>query len=345
MAVVDDEGLVRHWNPSLAALLGRPASAALGDGFERVLPPALHPHVRRALATGGKGGGVRAFRVRVPKAGEGELSLNFSATTLIGPDGPDGLLLSLDDVTDQARLEQQLIQQDRLASVGMLAAGVAHEVNTPLTGISSYAQIILEEAKEGDPRRPVLEKIVVQAERASRIARGLLSISRPGGEEGVSLGPVDLFDLAEETVGLLGSQTRSAGAAVRVESPGDAIVASADRPRLQQVLMNLLLNALDAVQPGGEVVIRALVDAADHPCLEVQDDGVGISDEVRDRIFDPFFTTKERGRGTGLGLSISYAIVREHGGRLEVNSEPGRGTLLRIKLPKGVEARPARRAS
>jgi PAS domain S-box-containing protein len=342
MAVVDPEGVVRHWNPSIEKLLGKSRGEVLGQDYRDALPVTLQLIFQQALHAESDSGNVRAYRVRVSVPGEQERLLNVSASRLSGDEGDEGLLLSLDDVTEQARLEEKLIQQDRLASVGLLAAGVAHEVNTPLTGISSYAQILLEEIDRDDPRGPMLEKIIAQAQRASRIARGLLTLSRPGAREQMSLGPVDLSDLCEETLGLIAPQIRKAGARVETRWSSAPPVAEADRSRLQQVLMNLLLNAVDAIEKGGRIVVRTGTDAHGRPCFEVQDDGHGIPADARDRIFDPFFTTKGPGRSTGLGLSISYAIVREHGGTLSVDSREGRGTLMRVVLPEALPV-PARR--
>ena len=327
IVMIDQEGLVRHWNQAAERLLEKRRDEVLEHSYVDVLPEALHEQVRQALYTVRRT--RRSFRVRI---GEGRL-VNLTCSPLGAPSALDGLLLTLDDVTEQVRMEEQLIQQDRLASVGMLAAGVAHEVNTPLTGISSYAQILLEETPAEDPRRPLLEKVVTQAGRASKIARGLLSLSRPSGEGGLALGPVDLMDLAEETVGLIAPQVRRAGARVTWDRPRQPVLAQGDRSRLQQVVMNLLLNALDAVGEGGEITLRAWEERDGMARLEVRDNGVGIPAEARDKVFDPFFTTKGSGAGTGLGLSISYAIVREHAGTLVVDSEPGRGTAMRMLLP------------
>ncbi|RMG42682.1 MAG: PAS domain S-box protein [Acidobacteria bacterium] len=346
LAMIDEEGIVRHWNPALERLFGRPRQEVLGRRYSEVLPASVRALVRSALASTAAAG-ERAFRVRIDAAAAGgeERIVNLAVSPVRGPSGREGWLVTVDDVTERVRLEERLIQQDRLASVGLLAAGVAHEVNTPLTGISSFAQILLEETRPEDPRRPLLEKIVAQAERASRIARGLLTISRPSGSGRLALGPVDLGELAEETVGLLGPQIRRANATVRVERSGGAVVVEGDRSRLQQVVMNLLLNALDAIRPGGVVSVDCRLSGDGRALLEVADDGVGIPEEVRSRIFDPFFTTKSGGRGTGLGLSISYAIVREHGGELVAESEPGRGTRMRVLLPAFERAASGRRAA
>ncbi|RMF74075.1 MAG: PAS domain S-box protein [Acidobacteria bacterium] len=341
MAVVDGALRVRHWNRALERLLDVAGHEALDRRLDEVFPPGLMAETRQAMDRARREGGARAYHVRVPDGDGDDRLINLSVAPLETGASDDALLLTLDDVTERVRLEQQLIQQDRLASVGLLAAGVAHEVNTPLTGISSYAQMLLDETAPDDPRRPLLERIVRQAERASSIARGLLSISRAGASprKDEVREPVPLGELIEETIGLLGHQVNRAGAQVTTEIEPGRLVAWADRSRLQQVLMNLLLNALDAVEPGGRVTVRAGASRnGSSPdgggiFIEVVDDGQGIAETIRDRIFDPFFTTKGPGRGTGLGLAISYSIVREHGGTLTADSTEGRGTTMRVELP------------
>ncbi len=330
MAVIDREGKIRHWNAALERLLGTVRADVLGRDWREVFPLGLLGAIGELLAGGDRG---RAYRVRVAAGERGERRVNLVVSPLQGPPGDDGILLVLDDVTEQVMLEERLIQQDRLASVGLLAAGVAHEVNTPLTGISSYAQILLEETRADDPRRPLLEKIVRQAERASRIARGLLTLSRPAGGRARGRGPVDLVELAEETAGLLAVHVRRAGATLEVVGEGRGLVVAGDRSRLQQVVMNLLLNALDAVDRGGHVRVVVAGEGRRRVELVVEDDGPGIPEEIRDRVFDPFFTTKKPGEGTGLGLSISYSIVAEHGGEILAERRPGGGTRMRVLLP------------
>jgi hypothetical protein len=332
MAVIDDEGLIRHFNPALERLSGRVRAAVLGQPYAEALDATMAALVSDMLRRVELQGEARAYRVRLGRGARARM-INLAACRLAGADGNDGVLLTIDDVTDRVAMEEQLIQQDRLASVGLLAAGVAHEVNTPLTGISSFAQILLEESGGEDPRRPLLEKIVQQADRASGIARGLLRLSRSKPAPELALGPVDLGELIDETIGLLAHQVRQAGATVLSAYERPHVLALGDRSRLQQVAINLLLNALDAVRPGGHVRVRAGDTPDGRVFLEVEDDGVGIPENVKARIFDPFFTTKKPGQGTGLGLSISYAIVQEHQGSLVAESEPGRGTVMRIVLP------------
>ncbi len=337
MAVIDGDGMIRHFNPALEQMSGRARLAVLGQPYAEALDPTLAALVADMLRRVELHGQARAYRVKL-RRGAGARLANLAACRLASADGSDGVLFTIDDVTDRVQMEEQLIQQDRLASVGLLAAGVAHEVNTPLTGISSFAQILLEETVGEDPRRPLLEKIVQQADRASGIARGLLRLSRPKAAPELALGPVDLGDLVDETVALLAHQVRQAGATVLTACERSRVLALGDRSRLQQVVLNLLLNALDAVRPGGHVRVRVGDGPGGRVFLEVEDDGVGIPESVKARIFDPFFTTKKPGQGTGLGLSISYAIVQEHQGALLAESEAGRGTVMRVVLPAAIAA-------
>jgi len=258
------------------------------------------------------------------------------ALSPIAADGGDGSrVATFDDITARVKLEEQVLQQERLASLGLLAAGVAHEVNTPLTGISSYAQILLEDMAPDDPRRETLLKIEEQTRRVSSIANSLLNLARPERSPFESL---LLNDAVREVLKLFEPQIRDKHVALHAELAGDLPEVRGHRGKLQQVLLNLLSNARDAVEGGGRITVRT-AHAADRVLLEVVDDGVGIAEEDLRRIFDPFFTTKGRGKGTGLGLSISYGIVREHDGVMQVESVPGEFTRFRVELPVHKPAR------
>jgi signal transduction histidine kinase len=216
----------------------------------------------------------------------------------------------LEDVTTRAQLEEQLRISEKMASLGLLAAGVAHEVNTPLTGISSYTQMLLEQADPEDPRTKVLEKIEKQTFRAARIVNGLLTLSRPNTAEASERQPVDLNAVIGDVLSLLEHQLEKGSIKVRRELSPAPLAFIGYEFKLQQVFLNLLLNARDAMPSGGWLTIATRVDGADV-VAEVSDTGQGIPAEHLARIYDPFFTTKATGQGTGLGLSITYGIVRE----------------------------------
>ena len=256
--------------------------------------------------------------------------VNLSISDLQAGDGEKpGHVITVDDVTDQVRMEEQLLRQDRLASIGLLAAGVAHEVNTPLTGISSYAQLLMSELPQDDPRLDVLRKIERQTFRAASIVHSLLNFTRAG--TGVAE-TIRVHDLVAESLALFEPQLR--GRSIKVETRIDEGLPPlrAEHGKLLQVLLNLLLNARDAIQESGTIAVAAR-QSGGRLALEVSDDGAGIAEEDLGKIFDPFFTTKPRGRGTGLGLSLSYQIVQEHMGEIVVESRPGHGSVFTIDLP------------
>jgi hypothetical protein len=216
-----------------------------------------------------------------------------------------------------------------MASIGLLAAGVAHEVNTPLTGISSFTQMLLQGADADDPRTKVLEKIERQTFRAAKIVNGLLNLARPAQ---VDSGPVDLHAVINDVLALLDHQFRTGSIQVRKELCGSSVVVQGIEYKLQQVFLNLFLNARDAMPKGGWLTIVTKSEGASAG-VEVADTGSGISAEQLSRIYDPFFTTKEIGKGTGLGLSITYGIVQEHGGTITCDSSIGQGTRFTLTLP------------
>jgi signal transduction histidine kinase len=251
-----------------------------------------------------------------------------------------GRIILVDDITERIELETQLTQAEKLSSIGLLAAGVAHEVNTPLAVISSYTQMLTKQMRpmmEQNARlAPVLEKITQQTFRASEIVNGLLNFSRTGGSEFAS---VDLNRLLHDTLTLLDHQFKTAQ--IRVETELDASLPHihGNEGKLQQVVLNILLNARDAMHGSPDARIRIATEhVAGHVFVVVQDFGGGIEPENLSRIFDPFFTTKTKPRngqhkGTGLGLAVSYGIMQEHGGKMHVNSLVGAGTTFRLEFP------------
>jgi len=216
-----------------------------------------------------------------------------------------------------------------MASIGLLAAGVAHEVNTPLAGISSYTQMLREQVSSEDPRADLLEKIEKQTFRAAKIVNSLLNFSRSGSTE---LEPLDLNKIMLDVLSLMEHQLEGASIKVRKELGESLPAVRGNENRLQQVFFNLLLNARDAMPGGGWLTLLTRADD-DTEAVEVRDTGDGIKREHIKRIYDPFFTTKGIGRGTGLGLSVSYGILQEHGGSIAVDSKEGRGTTVLLNFP------------
>lgn len=244
----------------------------------------------------------------------------------------ESLVTSLNNMLDELnRRSEHLIQMEKLASLGTLTSGVAHELNNPLNNISTSVQIVLEELDDPDTefKRGLLEETERQVDRAKDIVKGLLEFSR---QRAFNRQSVVLKPLVERTLRMIKSEVPG-NIDIHLEIP-DSITACLDAQRIQQVLINLIINGVHAMEGGGEMNIRAWEETERGGfCLQIQDNGAGISEENLSRIFDPFFTTKEVGRGSGLGLSIIHGIVEQHGGRIQAESRPGAGAAFTIFLP------------
>ena len=339
IVVLDLEGKVARWNRAIEALLGRPRREALGQALDAVLPETFLEALRGALVLGDHEEIAHIYKLHLPSADGRSLIVNVSVAPFqAAPGERHGTILILDDVTARVRLEEQLQHTEKMASVGLLAAGVAHEVNTPLAGISSYTQLLRGQLDEGDPRQQVLEKIEKQSFRAAKIINGLLNFSRSSGTEfervDVNKALLDVLSLVEHQ--LEGSRIR-----LRRELTAGVPPVRGNENRVQQVFFNLILNARDAMPSGGWLTLRTYADD-DTVVVEIADTGHGIKREHLRRIYDPFFTTKGIGKGTGLGLSVSYGIVQELGGAIFVESAPGQGTTFQVALPALVLAEVAR---
>jgi two-component system, NtrC family, sensor kinase len=240
-----------------------------------------------------------------------------------------GTLLVLDDMTEKLWMEDQLRQSEKLSSIGLLAAGVAHEVNTPIAGISSYTQMLLRQTLKDDPKYDLLSKIEKQTFRAAEIVNNMLNFSRMSESR---FDHLDVNKLIRESLSLLEHQLRSGKIEVQARLEEDTLVTFGNSNKLQQVLVNLMLNAKDAMPSGGRLEIRTQ-RANGNILIDISDTGQGMTEEVLNHIYDPFYTTKDSGRGTGLGLAVSYGIIQEHSGRIFVESTPGVGTHFQVKLP------------
>ncbi|ROR32103.1 ATP-binding protein [Inmirania thermothiophila] len=265
--------------------------------------------------------------------GSGERWFNLHKAALGGePAGGTrrGLVILVEDLTEMQRLEAELAHSERLASVGRLAAGVAHEIGNPVTAIACLAQNLLEE-DDPEAAREAAREILAQTRRISDIVQSLVSFAHGGSTVRGRRERVRLAACAEEALRLV--RLSHAGRRVQCRLEADpAAELVADARQMVQVLVNLLTNACDASEPGGEVVVRIGRRGGDV-LLEVADRGCGIPEDLHERIFEPFFTTKEPGQGTGLGLPLVYSIVRAHGGQIQLESRPGAGTRVRVTLP------------
>ena len=323
---IDLEGTVEAWNSKMEQLFGVARSDAVGKPLRQLLPQELALEIE---ARGDQEQITGIYKHRFHHQGR-PIVLNVSITPLAGKAGERiGRLLLFDDVTQRERLEEQMSQTEKLTSLGLLAAGVAHEVNTPLAVISNYIQILAKQMPEGDPRHTLIDKIVKQTFRASEIVNNLLNFSRTGSSE---LADVDVNRVVEETLSLVAHPLKTSQIQVVKQLTEGIPAVRGSANKLQQVFLNLFLNARDAMPTGGMLEVRTGSHNGSVE-IEVADTGNGIPREYIHKIFDPFFTTKAGGRGTGLGLSVSYGIIKEHSGKIDVRSTPGRGTSFHVEFP------------
>ncbi len=322
MAVVDAECKVRRANRALATMLGQPLPAVIGTPLSQAL-------LGRSRALLDMLDAVRLGAERTPVlvARSDHTGRNYRVIVTRMPGAtPDQLAVVLvEDVTDAQLMEAQLIQSEKLATVGQLVSGVAHELNNPLTSITGLSEFLLEQKGLAAGDRGHLKVIHEQAERAGRIVRNLLTFARKGPSE---RSRVDMNDLVQRTLLLMSYDLKLRQIEPRRVLSADLPDVMGDRHALQQVVLNLLTNAAQAVGENEEgrpriVQIETWVDGLVH--LRVADNGPGISDEVRRQLFTPFFSTKDPGQGTGLGLSISYSIVQAHGGHI-TEEQPREGS-------------------
>jgi two-component system NtrC family sensor kinase len=342
LVVFDEDERIVRWNHALEIFYGVTRAEAIGRALRDVFDEPLVEALRAARRESPRGATLFKVPLTARKPGIGEsrapdpqrLLVNATAVPLrsgVNPDAVAGTILLIEDLTDRARLEEQLQISEKMASIGLLAAGVAHEVNTPLTGISSFTQMLLEGADPHDPKTILLEKIERQTFRAAKIVNGLLTLSRPGAA-GNERTHVDLNDVITDVFSLLEHQFTASKIKVRRELSLAPMSVAGIEHQLQQVFLNLFLNARDAMPSGGWLTVTTRADGSGITA-EVADTGSGIPPEHLARIYDPFFTTKAIGRGTGLGLSISYGIVHEHGGSIRCDSSIGQGTRFAVTLP------------
>ena len=338
LIVFDDEERIVRWNVALERFYGVTCEDAVGRKLADVFDGPFVEALRVARAEHPYG----ATLSRVPLAGrlgDGEtrprILVNATEVPLQNVSGDEsaviGTILLIEDITDRVRLEEQLQISEKMASIGLLAAGVAHEVNTPLTGISSFTQMLLEGADPGDPKTALLHKIERQTFRAAKIVNGLLNLSRPVTSSSEPA-PVDLNGVIGDVFALLEHQFEVGSIKIRRELAPAPVLVRGTEHQLQQVFLNLFLNARDAMPSGGWLTVATRVEDQ-RVVAEIADTGSGIPSEHLARIYDPFFTTKAIGRGTGLGLSISYGIIHEHDGVIHCSSAVGQGTRFTLSLP------------
>jgi PAS domain S-box-containing protein len=323
------------WNRAMEDLTGIPAQRVVGsrlhtigepwqdllEGFTNLPDEHLH-------------------KQRLPLDGQTRwLNLHKAAIDEPLAPGNSGLVLLVEDLTETQLLEDKLVHSERLASIGRLAAGVAHEIGNPITGIACLAQNLREEREQDEELSEISSQIIEQTKRVSRIVQSLMSFAHAGGRHQADEA-VNLEHITADAIALL-TLNRRHNEVRYINHCDPQHWVTGDPQRLGQVLVNLLSNARDASPVDGE--IRIYSEASEHTIdLLVEDQGSGIPRAIIDRLFEPFFTTKDPGKGTGLGLALVYSIVEEHYGQIIIDSPADpvlqRGTRVKVTLPRHVEA-------
>ncbi len=339
LLAVDEDGRITRCNTTFEEMMGLTREESVGKLVEEVFDESFALNLGSIL---GKSKWhlteIRnAYKLHTYDRHGASLILNVAVAPLRSiSTSQTGAIIILENVSGRVKLEETLQQSEKLSSIGLLAAGVAHEVNTPLTGVSSYTQMLLGMIPETDPKHALLQKMQRQTDRATNIVGNLLNFSRTGNI--VESEELDINKLLDDTLQLLEPQLRKTNVEVvknYTETPPRLF---GNGGKLQQVFTNLILNARDAMLTGGQITLTTVVDDGEIN-VEVTDTGEGISEANLNKIFDPFFTTKGVGNGTGLGLAVSYGIVQEHAGTIEVTSDHGSGTTFKLSFPATTKQR------
>ncbi len=331
--VVDGEGKVVVFNQALVQLTGRGKAQVLGHDASGLFAESERLKLLRVLAAAMKDQQVNGVETRLLSNTGQELRVTFSTSAVLSQLGEvEGVMAIGADLTRMRELERRVVQAEKLASLGQLAAGVVHEINNPMTAVLTYADALYQRTRTNPAADPgdtdKYKRIVDNSERVLRFTRDLVSYARPANDKPEA---IDLNQVLEKAIGFCEHVLKKHGVTL-VREVSDVPSFHAIRGNLVQVFINLITNACHATPQGGSITVRSS-HADDYAQVEIADTGSGIPPEVAARIFEPFFTTKPDGKGTGLGLSIVQGIIENHGGTITLSSEQGRGTTFTIKLP------------
>ena len=328
ICIVDRGGRIRRANRAFADLVNAPPAGLIGRPWQAFVPPEWATDLQRALDQQGAG---REAELRT-----GERTYAVTAVPISSTDRSTVVLL-FDDQTERRRLQDQLIQSEKMSAIGQLIAGIAHDLNNPLASVVGFADYLTEVPHVPAALREPLAVIQEEAVRASNIVKNLLSFAR---KQEHQRRPTALQPLLDATFLLLRNQLMAHRVEAKVEVEPDLPMPDIDPNQIQQVFVNLINNAAQAIASTGrpgtvEVRARRWLDGV---AIDVSDDGPGMSEALAAQVFEPFFTTKPEGEGTGLGLSISQGIVREHGGRIMLSTEEDKGSTFTVQLPLATRA-------
>lgn len=329
---VDLEDRIESWNSQMEVMYAMPRSQVLGQRLSEVFPSSFMEEFYRVRQNPGIHN-LYKFRLHT-RAGDTRIANVAIAPLVTRKFSVIGRLIIVDDITERMELESQLSQAEKLSSIGLLAAGVAHEVNTPLAVISSYAQMLTKQINGDAKLGALLDKITRQTFRASEIVNNLLNFSRTSATEFTD---VDVNKIISEALTLLQHQFKTSRIKVETDLYQELPPIHGNPGKLQQVFLNLFLNAKDAMAGSGGMLHIQTANGSGVE-IKIRDTGAGIAPENISKIYDPFFTTKTapgegQSRGTGLGLSVTYGIIQEHAGKIRVESAPGKGTMFHLQFP------------
>jgi PAS domain S-box-containing protein len=332
---INKEGIIISWNRGAERILGWTADEIIGEPIETIIPDEVLAQQELACLDYGiqlRGYNEQYETERMTKSGNRVL-VQLTETAIFGEnDELIGRSQILRDLTDLKMKEQQIQRSERLATVGHMAAGVAHEVGNPLAAISSLVQLVQRRSKEPFTQNQ-LKKVREHIDRITKIVRDLVDFSRPSGSERKR---TNINELIRSAVGLLKHDARCRDVQFSLELTSDLPAIRAVPDQIHQVLVNILLNAVDATKELAKPTITVRSKIIEDPQrirVELEDNGPGIPDEVARRIFEPFFTTKDVGKGTGLGLSVSHGIIHKHGGTIDLETNENEGATFLIDLP------------
>ncbi|RJX35699.1 MAG: PAS domain-containing sensor histidine kinase [Desulfarculus sp.] len=329
---MDINGGILTWNTAAERVSGYALREIQGELFSSYCAPDIREEVTRALDMQKKGGNYHMAEWDLLTKQGARVSVSWVLSPMKDAlSKVVGVVAVGRDLSERRKFEMQILQSQKLAALGVMAGGIAHEIRNPLAVCSSAAQFLMEDDLEPVLRRECSEKIYRGIRKASEIIENLLRFARPKEKAAVEL--VDLVSTIKETLSLVANQARLQKVTTTTNFPQEQVLVSGVGSLLQQVFMNLFLNAINAMPGGGVMEVSVESLGKREVRVGVTDTGKGISPGEIDKIFDPFYTTSPVGQGTGLGLSISYSIIKQHFGSIEVESAPGQGCSFWVRLP------------
>ncbi len=327
----DNAGRILSWNRAAERLTGYASKSMLGRGLPELFAPADRPGIERALASGAALGSLESGEWALDSASRGRIAVSWTLAPMLDESGEAiGMVAAGRDLTERHRLESELLQAQKLAALGVMAGGIAHEIRNPLAVASSAAQFLLDDDLDPELRAECVQKTIAGVHKASEIIENLLRFARP--ESADKMAGIDLAAAVRQALAVVRHQALLCHVEIRTSFCDQPLWVRGVASLLEQAFINILLNAIAAMPAGGLLAVT-IEGFGDQVMVQIRDTGVGIDSSDLGRIFDPFYTCSPVAKGTGLGLSICYFIIRQHQGRIEVESQSGVGTCFRVYLP------------